>query len=64
MDVRKSKSGSMTSFGEIRLNIREQASPKVTKSGVKRNEHPLFACPDCCKCSMETSHNWVRSQIQ
>ena len=34
--------------------------PNGTGPGVRRSKHPLSACYSRRKCSMETSHNWIR----
>ena len=50
------KSGNKTSSGEIGLNIRTLASPKVGQDQVSEGvSFPLLACRTRCKCSMETS---------
>ena len=57
------KSGNMTSSGDICLDIRTHASPKVqswTGPGVRRSKRPLLACRTRWKCSLETSHNEVK----
>ena len=44
------KSGNKTSSGEVGLDIRTHASPKVGKDQASGGVSVL-----CCKCSMETS---------
>ena len=56
------KSGNKTSSGEIGLDIRTHASPKVGQDQVSGGVSVLLACRTSCKCSMETSQNWVKSQ--
>ena len=53
------KSGNKTRSGEIGLNIRTLASPKVGQGepGVQRSKRPLLACRTRRIYSIETSHN-------
>ena len=51
------KSGNKTSSGDIGLNTKTLASPKVGQPGVRRSKRPLLAYRTRCKCSMETSRN-------
>ena len=52
------RSGDKTSSGEIGLDIRTHASPKVGQDqGVRRSKRPLLACRTRCICSMETLQN-------
>ena len=51
------KSGEKASSGEIGLNIRTLASPKVGQDQASGGKRPLLACRTHCKCSMETSRN-------
>ena len=52
------KSRNKTSLGDIGLNIRTLASPKVGQDQVSgESKRPLLACRTRCKCSMETSCN-------
>ena len=52
-DVRNSKSENKASSGEIGLNIRTLASPKVGQD--RSNRRPLLACHTRCIYSVETS---------
>ena len=49
------KSGDKTSSGEIGLDIRTHAGPKVGQDQVsRRSKRPLSACHTRCKCPLET----------
>ena len=64
-DVRKLKSPETRLVpGEIGLNIRTFASPKVGQDQVYGGVSVFcLACRTRCKCSMETSRNKVKSPI-
>ena len=58
------KSGDKKSSGEIGLDIRTHASPKVGQDQVFGGKRPLLACRTRCICSMEPLQNLVKSQIR